>query len=224
MQKGSTVRFHGVRARAVSSIGFALGLFCLTGCAVEAGDEGPLSETEATEALHSGGGSLPWRGFVPTFPGSTSGRTGVLSVIYEVDIGMTRVCTGGVLGVGQECHHELRGMQVSSYAPTNPNNSYTNGDQLWSTIIGRSTAGSWTRRTCPAGTVLSGYNIWARSERIEKLQVKCRNLTTGVSQDFGTPVGSTSLLFSDFLTCGDYVGSIQMNQEGNGMGATCVRK
>jgi hypothetical protein len=216
------------RVRALASIVGTFGLLSAAGCALDsAGGEDDSLESVAAEgqALHSGGGTIPWRGNTPLFPGVSSARAGVLSVISTVDIGMTRVCSGGVLGIGQECHHELRGLQVWSYAPSNPDNFFRTGDQFWNSIIGQSTAGSWTRVNCPAGTVMSGYDVWSRSTRIEKMQIKCRDLISGVQQTVGSPVGSTSLLFSQNLaSCGDYVGSLNTNPKGDGIGGVCVLK
>jgi hypothetical protein len=225
MQKTLMNRSTFGRARAFAGILTAVGSLSLSACMADVGDEQEL-ELIATEegGLRSSTDTLPWRGNTPLFPGVSSGRTNVLSVIYEVQIGMTRVCEGGVFGVGQACWHELRGLQVASYAPSNPNNFYTQGDPFWSTIIGRNTAESWRRVTCPTGTVMSGYNIWARSNRVEKLQIQCRDLITGVNQNVGSPVGSTSLLFSDMMTCPDYVRSLNTNPKGDGLGGLCVRK
>lgn len=216
------------RVRALARMVGALGVLAATGCAVDVaeGEEGAFEEVETdVQGLRSGGGTIPWRGNTPLFPGMSSGRAGVLSVISTVDIGMTRVCSGGVLGVGQECHHELRGLQVWSYSPRNPDNFFRAGDPNWGSIIGQNKAGSWTRVSCPAGTVLSGYRVWARSNRIEKLQPKCRDLISGVEQTVGSPVGSTSLLFDEGLaSCGNYVGSLGTNPKGDGIGAVCVLK
>lgn len=153
----------------------------------------------------------------------TSAQFGFLGVVYAVDIGMTRVCTGGVFGVGQTCHHQLKGLQVWSYEPTNPNNFFTTGDRTGRSVIGQSVAGSWTRQTCPAGTVMSGYTIYSRSTRVEKLGLRCRDLISGVNQSLSL-VGTTDILFGDFFCCGDYVGSLQVNRAGNGMGASCVNR
>lgn len=228
MQMTLIVPFHARRLLALTSLVGAFGLLSATGCALDGagGEEDALAPVAAEEqALHSGGGTIPWRGNTPVFPGMSSARPSVLSVVSTVDIGMTRVCSGGVLGVGQECHHELRGLQVWSYAPSNPDNFFRPGDEFWNSIIGQSTAGSWTRVNCPAGTVMSGYDVWARSTRIEKMQIKCRDLISGVQQTVGSPVGSTSLLFRENLpSCGNYVGSLRTNPKGDGIGGVCVLK
>jgi hypothetical protein len=205
-----------------------LGMLSVAGCSGE-GMETDLAEASEDEpgkeqgALRAGGGSLPWRGATPDPIPMTTLQFGKLNVVYSVDIGMTRVCTGGFLGVGQTCHHELRGLQVCQYTPSNPNNFYTAGDPTNCTIVGQGSAGSWTRQTCAGGTVVSGYSIYSRSTRVEKLGMVCRDLVSGVSN--AKPlVGSTDILFGDHLSCGDYIGGFQVNRAGNGMQASCVLK
>lgn len=224
MEEHRIFSFISRQGRGLAAIIGTAGLLSATACAGAADTGGDPSDSAATETqgLHSGGGSLPWKGHSPSLVMS-SAPFDFTSVVYAVDIGMTRVCSGGVLGIGQECHHELRGLQVWSYGPSNPDNFYRSGDRTASSIIGQNSAGSWTRQSCPAGTVMSGYDIWSRSSRIEKLALHCRDLLSNVQQTL-SQVGSTSLLFSDILSCPDYVGSIQLNRNGDGMGATCVNR
>jgi|GEM_PF-3357633 len=226
MKPHRAISFVSGQLRSLATVIGLVGLLSSAACADVSDVSEDPADSPATEkqGLRRGGGTLPWRGDEPSrVMSSASFDVSFLGVVWAVDIGMTRVCTGGILGIGQECHHELRGLQVMTYAPSNPNNFYTPGDRTASSIIGRNTAGQWTRQTCPGGTVMSGYNIWSRSSRIEKLAVRCRDLLSGVEQTL-TPNGSTSLLFADLLSCPDYVGSIELNANGDGMGATCVSR
>ena len=228
MEIQRSIRSISSTIRTLSGAITTFGLLSLSACGgagteTAGADDAEDSLATQEQGLHSSAQSLPWRGAASDPVPMTSAEFGITGVVYSVDIGMTRVCTGGILGIGQTCHHELKGLQVWSYAPSNPNNFYTSGDHLGRSIIGKSTAGSWTRQTCPAGTVMSGYNIYARSTRVEKLGFSCRSLTSSTGQNL-PDVGSTDILFGDLLRCGDYLGSLQVNFAGNGMGGGCVNK
>jgi hypothetical protein len=225
MQSSTAFEVRSGFLRSLMRAALPFGLLVASGCSVDSGGEESAELVgSADEALHAGGGSLPWRGNIPLFPTQSSAEAGKLTVVYGIDFGMTRVCEGGVLGQLQKCWHELKGLQVMSYTPSKASNVYTAGDPTYSKVIGQTNAGSWTRQLCPGGSVVSGYDIWARSMRVEKLQLKCRNLQTGVQTSPYSPVGSTALLFSEFLSCPDYVGSFSINGNGTGMGAACVKK
>lgn len=169
------------------------------------------------QALHGGGGQLPFRGSRPLFPGEASQPAGSLTLVYAVQIGLTS--------------DHVRSLDVCWYKPSNPDNFFRDGDPTECTTIGQDTATVYHAQICPAGFVASGYElkIAGSGDRIDSMGMTCRSLTD-VDDTFGFAMeGSSDRLFSEFLNCQPnltpakgYIESINMNANGDGVGAQCV--
>jgi hypothetical protein len=177
--------------------------------------EDELQVGSLEQALHAGGGATLPAGGAPIFPGESSNQAGLLTVVWDVQIGTT--------------NSKVSGLHVCWYAPSNPNNFYTTGDPFGCTTIGKDT-GTWHRQTCPDAHVVNGYHLKVNPSgtSIDSLAMKCRSLLSTSEVSFPL-VGTSTVLIPEIRNCGfpdtspaGYVSSFTMNASGNRIVAACV--
>jgi hypothetical protein len=178
----------------------------------EASDgEMPEQLGQSQQALTGPPQILSFIGDIPRFPTEGSQPAATLSIVFATSVGLKS--------------NRVRGLNVCWYIPSNPDNSFTEGDTQDCTVIGDDTASFGAFQTCPADMVSKGY--FAKEDpddpSVDTFGLSCVSLTDPNDVfNFGEE-GSSSALFSRLQLCNNsgYLSSINMNQNGLGMGGSC---
>lgn len=202
----------------------AASILALFGCsgAVESGapdTSGTGDIAQSAEELHSTNTTLAWIGAAPQQFLQTT-NVGALQVIYGVSVGVN----GGKRVVG---------LNVCWYAPTNPNNQYTPGDQTACSVIGDSSAQRWYSQRCDDGWVMSGYEIATNGNGVSGNQIArfgttCMHIATGATKVIPAVGDSNPLIISQLRNCPraavprSFVESFRANDHFTGASAACV--
>jgi len=201
----------------------AVGSLASAGCSAPAGDEmgDPLDPIATSEENYTRSNrTIPWRGAPRQANAKSSARFGQIDAVYGADLYHETVCSNGDL-----CAKQVRGLKV--FMHDGEDNTVHAGP------IGVTQTSSVTRQVCPAeAPYVTGYRVNVGSgagfTAIEGLGLRCGS-ADGATHINLPIVGNNRPLFPDLMSCRQlaadpvlFVGEITMNNDGTGLGASCV--